>query len=181
MIGGKRRNTGWNTYHPSPASLPLTSPPGGKKAPPGVVFLPPLPHLCALLPRERPPLTWVLWCERHMTPSRTRLMATSRTGTTKWLRLARQAKQRAQSQGLTHCPLCGTLLNYRVGRTPASAEADHVVPYSRGGTDCADNIRIICRRCNQRRGNGLRPPSPGGGGRGVQATRITQTSSTDTW
>lgn len=107
-------------------------------------------------------------------------MATSRTGTTRWLRLAAQAKHRAQADGLTHCPLCGTLLNYRIGRTPASAEVDHIIPHSRGGTDTPDNVRIICRRCNQSRGNGLRPRTRRTTG-GNTITHVATTATTSIW
>lgn len=107
-------------------------------------------------------------------------MATSRTGTTRWLHLAAQARRRAQQDGLTHCPICGTLLNYIVGRTPASAEVDHIVPYSRGGTDSIDNVRVICRRCNQRRGNGLRRPRSADD-RKHGKINISTTTTTNTW
>lgn len=80
-------------------------------------------------------------------------MATSRTGTTRWLTNAATAKRRARAAGLTCCPLCGVKLNWSQGRTPSSPEADHIVPHSLGGSDHLDNIRIICRHCNQSRGN----------------------------
>lgn len=107
------------------------------------------------------------------------VVAASRTGTTRWLSLVASAKRRAQRDGLTHCPLCGTLLNYARGRTPSSAEGDHIVPYSRGGADTLDNIRIICRRCNQRRGNGMRRPRP----RPSSAARVATAATThsDVW
>lgn len=109
-------------------------------------------------------------------------MATSRTGTTKWLHLARRARHQAQAAGQAHCPICGTLLNYAVGRTPSSAEVDHIIPYSRGGTDTIDNVRIICRRCNQQRGNGLTRPRPASRQRNKhQATMVAATAHTDTW
>lgn len=107
-------------------------------------------------------------------------MATSRTGTTKWLHLAARAKHRAQATGLTHCPLCGTLLNYSVGRTPASAEADHIIPHSLGGADTLDNLRIICRRCNQSRGNGLHPRARRTTGGNI-ITHVAATATTNTW
>lgn len=28
------------------------------------------------------------------------------------------------------------------------ANADHIVPLSRGGKHCVDNLRIACRKCN---------------------------------
>lgn len=109
-------------------------------------------------------------------------MATSRTGTTRWKHLATAAKRKAQTAGQTHCPICHRELNYRQGRTPTSAEADHITPHSRGGTDTADNIRIICRQCNQSRGNGLRRPRPQRQARDKQPrTTITNTTTSNTW
>lgn len=63
------------------------------------------------------------------------------------------------------CGICGlpidkTLTTYadpRDGKTkrhPMSAEVDEVVPVSRGGSPIdRDNVRLVHRRCNQRRGN----------------------------
>jgi hypothetical protein len=31
-------------------------------------------------------------------------------------------------------------------------ELDHIVPYSRGGPDTVDNLRVLCKPCNVRRG-----------------------------
>jgi hypothetical protein len=30
---------------------------------------------------------------------------------------------------------------------------DHVFPYSKGGTDAADNLRVLCRSCNSKKGD----------------------------
>lgn len=76
-------------------------------------------------------------------------MATSRTGTGKWKNIAKQRRHRAQQEGLTHCPECSTLLDWEQGRTPSSAEVDHIIPHAHGGPDTLDNTRIVCRRCNQ--------------------------------
>lgn len=32
-------------------------------------------------------------------------------------------------------------------------ELDHIVPWSAGGADTSDNLRVLCGPCNQRRGN----------------------------
>lgn len=61
---------------------------------------------------------------------------------------------RAQKAGQTHCPLCTGLLNYDRPYQPNSAEVDHITPHSRGGSDNLDNLRVICRLCNQSRGAG---------------------------
>ncbi|MGG5753175.1 HNH endonuclease [Zafaria sp. Z1313] len=80
-------------------------------------------------------------------------MATSRTGTSTWKNLRTKVLRRARAAGLTNCPICGIWLDYDTGRTPASAEVDHIVPSSHGGKDVEENCRVICRRDNQSRGN----------------------------
>ncbi|WP_081581446.1 HNH endonuclease [Timonella senegalensis] len=79
-------------------------------------------------------------------------MATSRTGTTKWLKLRQQALRQAQRNNQTRCLECNIELNYQQGLQPNSAEPDHKIEWAKGGTDTLDNLRIICRRCNQKRG-----------------------------
>ncbi|WP_410050683.1 HNH endonuclease [Actinomyces sp. MRS3W] len=83
------------------------------------------------------------------------VVATSRTGTAKWKHARASAIARAKQVGQSHCPICGVILDYDVGGSPNSAEADHIVEYAAGGSDHPDNLRIICRRCNQRRGGYL--------------------------
>lgn len=81
-------------------------------------------------------------------------MATSRTGTAKWKRVRAAALQQAQADGITRCPACRTHLDYERGQQPNSAEADHITPHSLGGQDTIENVRVLCRHCNQSRGNG---------------------------
>jgi 5-methylcytosine-specific restriction enzyme A len=87
-------------------------------------------------------------------------MATSRTGTTTWKTLRKRAIYRAKRAGLTHCPSCKVELNYDVGQTPTSAEVDHILPFSKGGQDHIDNVTVICRLCNVRKGNKAAPTTP---------------------
>lgn len=42
--------------------------------------------------------------------------------------------------------------------TGASETADHIVPYSQGGSNLPDNLRGACRNCNWHRGDGTRKP-----------------------
>lgn len=82
-------------------------------------------------------------------------MAGSRTGTTRWLTVRGQALRRGRREGQDRCPFCGVFLDYDVSRKPNSAEPDHIVSYTAGGTDTLDNLQIICRRCNQSKGGKL--------------------------
>lgn len=88
-------------------------------------------------------------------------MATSRTGTTRYLRNAAKVKREARKAGLTHCPGydrrdgthrdCGRVLDYDTPQLDNSAEADHVVDAQFGGDDAPSNLRVICRACNRER------------------------------
>jgi 5-methylcytosine-specific restriction protein A len=85
-------------------------------------------------------------------------MATSRTGTAKYLRNRKRALRQAQTQGLTHCPghegngyQCGVRLDYETPLLDESAETDHIIQHRHGGTDDIKNLRVICRRCNRDR------------------------------
>jgi len=80
----------------------------------------------------------------------------SRTSTREHKQFRKQVLARAQAMGITHCPACGTKLQYHNDgqRKPNSAEADHIIPASLGGTNHPDNGRVLCAKCNSRRGNG---------------------------
>lgn len=60
----------------------------------------------------------------------------------------------AQERGT--CPLCSTVMDFRVGkgtgRSPVNAATmDHIIPLRLGGKHLEENIRVICKRCNQTR------------------------------
>ena len=99
-------------------------------------------------------------------------MATSRTGTTKYLRNRDRVLRAARASGLTRCPgyddvrgvhhPCGVVLDYDTPGLDASAETDHIVqPRYTGGVpdDSVDNLRVLCRGCNRGREK-VRPPAP---------------------
>ena len=48
-----------------------------------------------------------------------------------------------ERDGLT-CAECGTVENLTV---------DHILPLSKGGTDDLDNLRLLCRSCNSKKGD----------------------------
>src|SRR5262249_17379965 len=49
------------------------------------------------------------------------------------------------------CQLCGDSPAISRGTT---LEVDHIHPFSQGGRTTADNLRTLCRRCNQGKGAG---------------------------
>src|SRR5690606_24005025 len=98
-------------------------------------------------------------------------MATSRTGTGKYRRNSAIDLATPQRNELTHRPgydtthrnhECGAILDYETPLQTNSAETDHIIPHSMGGTDNRTNLTVLCRTCNNEKSNGQnqRPPTP---------------------
>lgn len=91
-------------------------------------------------------------------------MATSRTGTARYLRNRKRLLAKAQADGITECPgytdtqgvqhPCGVELDYETPRLPNSAEADHILAPRFGGTDDIENLQVLCRAQNIAKGDG---------------------------
>jgi len=50
------------------------------------------------------------------------------------------------------CPICGVKL-IEIGRSGNQKQLDHIIPISKGGLHIRSNVRYICARCNNSRGN----------------------------
>ncbi len=113
----------------------------------------------------------------------------SRTSTKEHKQFRKQVLARAQAMGITHCPACGAKLQYNNNgeRKPNSAEADHIIPASLGGSNHPDNGRVLCAKCNSRRGNGrggkgrARHYQKNEGERDRLPVAVMPTRHTDTW
>ena len=82
-------------------------------------------------------------------------MATSRTGTARWKNLRKQELAAAFERGDMLCPICDVAYDWHRSKQPNSPELDLVTAHAEGGKDVAENVRVICRQCNQKLGGKL--------------------------
>ena len=79
-------------------------------------------------------------------------MATSRTGTAHWKALRSRVLQDAIDAGQYTCPLCHVAFDLTRSKQPNSPEVDHIKADALGGASTEENLRVICRQCNQKLG-----------------------------
>lgn len=80
-------------------------------------------------------------------------MSSDRTSSAAHIRWRDRVLARARAAGQTECPLCGVALSWGESGLPTSVEADHIIPWSRGGLNDLDNGQAICRTCNRSKGD----------------------------
>jgi hypothetical protein len=81
---------------------------------------------------------------KQWSPSFVKKKAKQSLGKSRYVSVSAEAEVRKRDQG--KCTNCGS--TYAV-------EIDHIQPFSRGGKTIKSNLRLLCRNCNQRKGNGV--------------------------
>lgn len=90
----------------------------------------------------------------------------ARAGTVRQLRIVQPAGEVRERQPLSRevkaavwrrdgarCRHCGMTDDESVARTGVHLHYDHIVPFSRNGTDSVNNIQLLCEPCNLGKGN----------------------------
>jgi hypothetical protein len=67
--------------------------------------------------------------------------------------LPREVKAAVWLRDGGRCRHCGTTDAESAARTGVHLHYDHIVPFSRNGTDTVNNIQLLCENCNLRKGN----------------------------
>ena len=67
--------------------------------------------------------------------------------------LSREVKAAAWQRDGGRCRHCGTTDAEATARTGVHLHYDHIVPFSRNGTDTVNNIQLLCENCNLAKGN----------------------------
>lgn len=62
-----------------------------------------------------------------------------------WENKSKSWKKRIYERDGYKCKYCGSTNNLTI---------DHIIPLAKGGTNEPDNLRVMCRTCNCRKGRG---------------------------
>jgi 5-methylcytosine-specific restriction endonuclease McrA len=67
-------------------------------------------------------------------------------------RLSQRTKDEVYSRSDGWCAYCSKELDFDMLSTVGGPNIDHRIPVSRGGDDSLENLALVCRTCNQRKG-----------------------------
>jgi 5-methylcytosine-specific restriction endonuclease McrA len=67
-------------------------------------------------------------------------------------RLSQRTKDEVYSRSDGWCAYCSTELDFDLLSTVSGPNIDHRIPVSRGGHNNPENLALVCRTCNQRKG-----------------------------
>ena len=62
--------------------------------------------------------------------------------------LSKELKDFIKNRDNYTCQICGKYMPDEVG-----LEIDHIIPVSKGGKSIPDNLRVLCSKCNRKKGN----------------------------
>jgi 5-methylcytosine-specific restriction endonuclease McrA len=60
-----------------------------------------------------------------------------------WLLVRKKMKELVFMRDIHECKYCGSTENL---------EIDHIIPLAKGGTNELDNLQILCKKCNRKKG-----------------------------
>jgi 5-methylcytosine-specific restriction endonuclease McrA len=71
--------------------------------------------------------------------------------------IPRKVRQAVWARDEGQCRKCGITDADAMGRDGEHLHFDHVIPWSKGGTDTADNLQLLCGPCNRAKSDSLDP------------------------
>jgi 5-methylcytosine-specific restriction endonuclease McrA len=74
------------------------------------------------------------------------------TGRVRETHLSQRTKDEVYSRSDGWCAYCSKELDFDLLSTVSGPNIDHRIPVSRGGDDSLENLALVCRTCNQRKG-----------------------------
>ena len=92
-------------------------------------------------------LGWLVWSVRNLeVPTRKPPKTVSRAKPRRAYRpsVSQKVRQRVFRRDGGQCQVCGARRDL---------EIDHIIPLSRGGSNTAKNLQVLCATCNRRKGN----------------------------
>ena len=102
-------------------------------------------------------------------------MSGGQPGVSRSIRWKKMLRMYEETGGI--CPGCSKPMDLHLSfinreRRVFEATWDHIVPKSEGGTDAWDNMQLLCRGCNEERGELTNRQKPGQGAYENQRERV---------